>query len=77
MPTSATDQSHLLDAGRYREPRFVKGNSSRSGNPVTTEAAALMAPEQRQLVLDLRPRVSLSVRNGTGTRQKDRSRLLY
>ncbi len=60
-----TDQSHLLDAGRYRELlALLKETVPDLEIQVTTEAAGIyQAPEQRQLVLDLRPEwISLSVR---------------
>ena len=60
-----TDQSHLLDAGRYRELlALLKETVPDLEIQVTTEAAGTyQAPEQRQLVLDLRPEwISLSVR---------------
>ena len=60
-----TDQSHLLDAGRYRELlAFLKETVPDLEIQVTTEAAGIyQAPAQRQLVLDLRPEwISLSVR---------------
>jgi len=59
------DQSHLLDAGRYRELlALLKETVPDLEIQVTTEAAGTyQAPEQRQLVLDLRPDwISLSVR---------------
>ena len=60
-----TDQSHLLDAGRYRELlALLKETVPDLEIQVTTEAAGTyQAPEQRQLVLDLRLEwISLSVR---------------
>ncbi len=59
------DQSHLLDAGRYRELlALLKEIVPALEIQVTTEAAGIyQAAEQRQLVLDLRPDwISLSVR---------------
>ena len=59
------DQSHLLDAGRYRELlALLKEIVPALEIQVTTEAAGIYrAAEQRQLVLDLRPDwISLSVR---------------
>ena len=52
-----TDQSHLLDAGRYCELlALLKETVPDLEIQVTTEAAGIyQAPEQRQLVLDLRP----------------------
>ena len=74
-----TDQSHLLDAGRYRKLlALLKETVPDLEIQVTTKRLASQAPEQRQLVLDLCPEwISLSVREMAREPDKDRSGILY